>query len=119
MVLHYHLLSNSSEKEAPKPARRRPGTVALAEIRVFQRCTMLLIRRLPFCRLVREIAHQINPTANYRWQAGAMGALQESAEAHLTQLFKDSNACAIHARRTSITVEDMQLARRIRGEKVD
>ncbi|EOD21308.1 hypothetical protein EMIHUDRAFT_74990, partial [Emiliania huxleyi CCMP1516] len=45
-----------SSRLSPAPrARRRPGTVALREIRKYQRSTELLIRKLPFARLVREI----------------------------------------------------------------
>ena len=51
----------------------------------------------------------------FRWQAAALVALQEAAEAHLVGLFEDANLCAIHAKRVTIMVKDMQLARRIRG----
>jgi histone H3/H4 len=83
---------------------------------------MLLIRQIPFERLVREIGADVCRARNldaFRWKPAALGSLQEAAEEYLTQLFKDANSCAIHAHRTSITVEDMTLARRIRGEKVD
>ncbi len=76
--------------------------------------TDLLLRRLPFARLVREI--QMNLTRQpYRWQGSAILALQEAAEAHLVGLFEDCNLCAIHAKRVTIMPKDMQLARRIRG----
>lgn len=98
-----------------KPHRFRPGTVALREIRRFQKSTELLIRKLPFQRLVREIAQDFK--TDLRFQASAVAALQESAEAYLVGLFEDTNLCAIHAKRVTIMPKDMQLARRIRGER--
>lgn len=97
-----------------KPHRYRPGTVALREIRRYQKSTDLLIRKAPFQRLVREIAQDLH--AELRFQTAAVAALQESCEAYLTTLFEDTNLCAIHAKRVTIFPKDMQLARRIRGE---
>lgn len=106
-----------------KPHRFRPGTVALREIRKFQKSvrmferdeqTDLLIRKLPFQRLVREISQEFK--SDLRFQAQAVLALQEAAEAYLVGLFEDTNLCAIHAKRVTIMPKDMQLARRIRGE---
>ena len=94
--------------------RYRPGERALKEIRFYQRNTDLLIRRLPFARLVREVQTYFFRKA-YRWQAEAMVALQEAAEAHLVGLFEDANLCTIHAKRVTIMPKDVQLARRIRG----
>jgi len=96
--------------------RFRPGTVALRDIRRYQKSTELLIRKLPFQRLVKEIAY--NFKTELRFQASAISALQESAEAYLVSLFEDSNLCAIHARRVTIMCKDMQLALRIRGERM-
>ena len=95
--------------------RYRLGTVALREIRRYQRSSNLLIRKMPFQRLVREIAQTHNP--GLRFQSGATLALQESAEAYLVGLLEDSNLFAIHAKRVNIMPKDMQLARRIRGER--
>merc|ERR1719296_377051 len=78
--------------------RFRPGTVALRHIRKYQKSTELLIRKLPF-------------------QTSAVLALQEAAEAYMVGLFEDTNLCAIHAKRVTIMPKDMQLARRIRGER--
>ena len=64
---------------------------------------------MPFQRLVREIAQTHNPYL--RFQSGAILALQESAEAYLVGLLEDSNLCAIHAKRVTIMLKDMQLAR--------
>ena len=90
-----------------KPRRYRPGTVALREIRRYQKSSELLIRRMPFQRLVREIAQTHNPYL--RFQSGVILALQESAEAYLVGLSEDSNLCAIHAKRVTIMPKDMQL----------
>ena len=98
-----------------KPHRYRPGTVALREIRRFQKSTELLIGKLPFQRLVREIAQDFK--TDLRFQTAAIGALQEASEAYLVGLFEDTNLCAIHAKRVTIMPKDIQLARRIRGER--
>ena len=98
-----------------KPHRYRPGTVALREIRRYQKSTDLLIRKLPFQRLVREIAQDFK--TDLRFQGSAVLALQEAAEAYLVGLFEDTNLCAIHAKRVTIMPKDIQLARRIRGER--
>ena len=97
-----------------KPHRFRAGTVALREIRRYQKTTDLLLRKLPFQRLVREIAQE---QGEVRWQKSAIMALQEAAEAYLTGLFDDSQILAIHAKRVTIFPKDMQLARRVRGER--
>lgn len=97
-----------------KPHRYRPGTVALRDIRKYQKSTELLIRKLPFQRLVREIAQQFK--ADLRFQSAAILALQEASEAYLVSLFEDTNLCAIHANRVTIMPKDLHLARRLRGE---
>ncbi|XP_003368083.1 histone H3, embryonic, partial [Trichinella spiralis] len=73
----------------------------------------LLIRKLPFQRLVREVAQDYK--TELRFQSSAVFALQEAAEAYLVGLFEDTNLCAIHAKRVTIMPKDVQLARRIRG----
>ena len=115
------LAALAARKSAPatggvkKPPRRyRPGTAALREIRRYQKSTELLIRKLPFQRLVREIAQDFK--SDLRFQSHAIAALQEASEAYLVGLFEDTNLCAIHAKRVTIMPKDIQLARRIRGE---
>ena len=108
--------SKSTPTEGAKKNRRyRPGTVALREIRRYQKTTDLLIKKAPFQRLVREVAQDFK--ADLRFQSSAVMALQEASEAYLVGLFEDTNLCAIHARRITIMPKDMQLARRIRGER--
>ena len=155
------LATKAARKSAPaaggvkKPHRYRPGTVALREIRRYQKSTELLIRKLPFQRLVREIAQEFK--TDLRFQGSAVLALQEAAEAYLVVsrggrgfegsvglraleepnrlppllplliilpapsspqgLFEDTNLAAIHAKRVTIMPKDIQLARRIRGER--
>uniref|UniRef100_A0A7N5K3Y5 H3 clustered histone 8 n=2 Tax=Boreoeutheria TaxID=1437010 RepID=A0A7N5K3Y5_AILME len=138
------LATKAARKSAPatggvkKPHRYRPGTVALREIRRYQKSTELLIRKLPFQRLVREIRRYQKSTellirklpfqrlvreiaqdfkTDLRFQSSAVMALQEACEAYLVGLFEDTNLCAIHAKRVTIMPKDIQLARRIRGER--
>ena len=113
--------SKTAKKSAPsiggikKPHRFRPGTVAAREIRRYQKSTELLVRKLPFQRLVKEIAHEIKNET--RFQSSAVLALQEASEAYLVGLFEDTNMCAVHANRVTIMEKDVLLARRIRGER--
>ncbi|XP_067881493.1 histone H3-like [Heterodontus francisci] len=117
------LATKAARKSAPatggvkKPHRYRPGSVALREIRRYQKSTELLIRKLPFQRLVREIAQDFK--TDLRFQSSAVMALQEASEAYLVGLFEDTNLCAIHAKRVTIMPKDIQLARRIRGERAE
>jgi histone H3 len=92
--------------------RYRPGTVALRDIRRYQRSTHLLIRRAPFWRLVKELTQCFR---DIRWSSTAIDALQEASEAYLVQLMEESQLCAIHAERITVQCSDMQLAMRIRG----
>ncbi|CAB9530510.1 Histone H3 [Seminavis robusta] len=112
------VLAEALSRRRPDPPRRkrrmRPGQKALKEIRQYQKSTDLLLRRLPFARLVREIQMSMSKIP-YRWQGTALLALQEAAEAHLVGLFHDCNLCAQHGKRVTIMPKDMQLARRIRG----
>ena len=120
-------MAKKGGQKAPKGGvrkryRYRPGTVALKQIRQYQKSTELLIRKLPFQRLVREIASDSEVIKSplcgkVRFQSAAIMALQEATEAYLVGLFEDSNLCAIHARRVTIMPKDIQLARRIRGER--
>jgi histone H3 len=99
--------------KSKRPHRFRPGTVALREIRRYQKNTELLLRKAPFQRLVREVAQPMKD--DLRFQSSAVAALQEAAEYYLVGLFEDTNLCCIHAKRVTIMPKDMSLARRIRG----
>lgn len=122
------------QKEKKAVYKFRPGTVALRDIKKYQKSTELLIRRLPFQRIIREVAanfvrsranlspHAMLPKShlpaddNLRFQASAVQAIQEATEAYIVNLFQETNLCAIHAHRVTIMPKDIQLARRIRGE---
>ena len=115
------LATKAACKSAPstggvkKPHHYWPGTVALHEVRRYQKSTELLIRQPPFQRLVREIAQGFN--TDLRFQSAAIGALQEAGEACLVGLFEDTNLCALHAKRVTIIPKDIQLACHICGER--
>ncbi len=106
--------SKVAPKKERKKMRWRPGTVTLRRIRKYQKSTKTLVQRLPFQRVVREIARGYN--SDVRFQASSLLALQEATEAYVVGLFEDVNLCAIHAGRVTIMSKDMHLARRIRGE---
>jgi histone H3 len=114
------LATKAARKSAPatggfkKPHRYRPGTVALREIRRYQKSTELLIRKLPFQRLVRELIQDVR--GDLRFQPASLLAAHEASEAYIVGLFEDTNLCAIHAKRVTIMPKDIQLSRRIRRE---
>ncbi|XP_063973039.1 uncharacterized protein LOC135160429 isoform X1 [Diachasmimorpha longicaudata] len=96
--------------------RVKPGVKALQEIRQLRRSTKLLIPKLPFSRLVREIIRDLFPRENIdRMQATALEALQEATETYLVQFFEDSILLAFHCRRVTLMQRDMVLMRRLRG----
>ncbi|XP_037072236.1 histone H3-like [Pollicipes pollicipes] len=115
------LATEAARKSAPamggvkKPHRYRPGAVVPHEIRRCQKSTELLIRKLPFQCLVREIAQDFK--TDLRFQSSAFMTLQEASEAYLVGLFEGTNLCAIHAKRVTIMSKEIQLARRIRGKR--
>ena len=114
--------STFSQPPAKKPRRYRPGTVALREIRRYQKTQELLIRRAPFGRLVRELtAEATRKTSSKvnRWTSDGIAALQEASEAYTTTLFEDSNLVAIHAKRVTLMPKDMHLIWRLRREFLD
>jgi len=99
-----------------KKRRLRPGTKALREIRYFQKTDHTLIPRLSFCRVVKEIMMNLvgNNSRQFRIQALALDALQESCEQFLVRFFEEANLCAIHAKRVTLMTKDMQLLRAIK-----
>ena len=97
--------------------RARPGTIALREIRKYQRQTELILPKHPFQRIVRDVSKGVN--GDVRFQSQALLAIQEAAEAFMTNLFEDANLCALHANRVTLMPKDISLARRIRGERQD
>ena len=114
---------SKSAKKAKAPAapgtkrahRWRPGTVALREIKKFQKSTDLLIRKAPFQRLIRGAAEA--QKSGLKWQSAACAAIQEATESYVVSLLSDTNLCAIQAKRVTIMPKDIQLAKRLRGER--
>lgn len=113
---HAKKASSGAAKSGVKRAHRfRPGTVALREIRRYQRGTDLLLKKAPFQRLVREVASALKE--GLRFQSSAVAAIQEATESYVISLLADTNLCAIHTRRVTIMPRDVHLARRLRGER--
>lgn len=95
-----------------KPHRFRPGTVALREIRKFQRGSENLIRTAPFKRIVRELAQDIiqeygKNLDGVRFQADSFEALQQAAESFAVDFLDRVNLAAIHAKRVTIQSKDV------------
>ena len=101
-----------------RPKRYRPGTVALREIRRYQKSTELLIRKIPFQRLVREVVHDLYPHDNYRFQSTALLGLQEASENFLVRMFTQVNDLAIHGKRITIKPCDIRIWGRITGTEL-
>lgn len=116
------MLKNISKIDGKKGIRKthrfKPGTVALREIKKYQKTTFLLIRKAPFQRLVKEIVDEIAGKDALRMTIQSVLALQEAAEAKMVELFADANDCAIHAKRVTVMPRDLALARRLRGERI-
>ena len=102
----------SSKGSARRKRRFRPGTVALREIRKYQKSTELLIRKIPFQRLVREIVYKMKHKF-FKFQSTALLALQEASEEFLVNMFDQCNHIAIHGKRTTVMVKDIRLWKRL------
>ncbi|GAW82231.1 histone H3-like centromeric protein CSE4 [Plasmodium gonderi] len=99
-----------------RPHRYRPGVLALKEIRAYQASTQLLIPKIPFVRVVKEITRLFElPDEQLRYTPEALLALQTASEAYLVSLFEDAYLCSLHANRVTLMPKDIHLARRIRG----
>ena len=96
-----------------KPFRCRPGTVALRQIRKYQKSTELLIRKFPFQRLVKEVVQDLFKTESYRFQSTTVLSLQEASESFLVSMFDDVNCIAIHGKRVTIQCKDIQIWKRL------
>lgn len=128
-----HKVSNKDDVKPPGH-RHKPGAKILREIRHYQNTTQLLLQRLPFQRLVRDICHGMK--VDVRFQVDSLEAFQVfffskfyrvfyfclslvnnppkvAAENFLTEVFEDTNLCAIHAKRVTIMPKDVQLAQRL------
>ena len=106
---------NPPTGHVPKKRRYRPGTRALLQIRKYQKSTELLIRKLPFQRLVREVVQEMFKTKSYRFQSTAILALQEASEDFLVRMFSQCNDICIHGKRVTVQDKDVQLWKRLFG----
>lgn len=109
----------SHRRKQPTPRRHKAGTLALREIRLYQKSTHLLLRRAPFARLTREIlvnAHPLGTT--FRWQQVAIECLQEAAEAYLICFLSDAYLCSLHSKRVTLMPRDFHLIKRLRGANI-
>lgn len=104
--------SMGNSEAAKRPTRFRPGSVALKEIRKYQKSTECLIRKLPFTRFVRDIASKFK--ADARFGSSALACLQEALENFLTTLFEEAYRCAIHAKRVTLFSKDVTLVMKIK-----
>ena len=98
-------------RKPAKPHRFRPGTVALREIKKLQKSTNLLMRRLPFQRLIRVTAHKFAGRDGVRMSAVSLLLLQEATEAMIIGVFENANRLARHAGRITLMSKDIGLAR--------
>eukprot|EP00798_Chlamydomonas_sp_ICE-L_P027919 gene27919-biopygen8495 len=115
---YYQTACKSTGGKAPKnqlatktQVRNAPATGPMKKPHrySYQKSTDLLIRKLPFARLVCEILDAVSKSpGSLRLQVSAILALQESADAYLVGLFEDTNLCAIHAKRVTVMPKDMQ-----------
>ena len=114
LISRTEFIAGNVDKEEAKKKTRRSHSKWIKEIRKYQRSTDLLLRKLPFCRLVKEITESVS-SGDFRYTTQAMLALQEASEAYLVGLMEDSQLCSFHARRITLMKRDLQLAQRIRG----
>ena len=107
--------SGASAGGVKRAFRWKPGTVALRQVKKLQKSTDLLIAKAPFSRLVRELAdsHKVG----LRFASAAVAAIQEATEAFVVSLLGDANLTALHANRVTALPRDLQLVRRLRGER--
>nr|AJO61226.1 CenH3 [Trigonella foenum-graecum]AJO61228.1 CenH3 [Trigonella foenum-graecum]AKA94114.1 centromere-specific variant of histone H3 [Trigonella foenum-graecum] len=106
--------ASASETQEIKKRRNKQGTVALREIRKFQKAVKLLIPTAPFVRCVKQITNTLSMEVS-RWTAEALLSLQEAAEDYLVHMFEYGMLCALHARRVTLMKKDIELTRRLTG----
>jgi len=107
-------LGKDGKEVAKRQHRWKPGTVALREIRRYQKSVDTLIPKQPVRRLIREVASVYQD--DLRFKRSALEALQEASESYLVDLFADANLCAIEHERVTVEPKDMRLAMRMRHD---
>ncbi|MCD7470478.1 centromeric histone H3 [Datura stramonium] len=96
-----YMTAPATSTQKPKPKRRyRPGTVALREIRHFQKTWDLVIPAAPFIRLVREISHFFAPEVTQGKLS--FNCYSGGCRRFFLHLFEDAMLCAIHAKRVTL-----------------
>ncbi|XP_049831928.1 histone H3-3-like isoform X1 [Schistocerca gregaria] len=111
--------SESSTRQVKRKRTTKPGYKALKEIRKYQRSTQLVIPKIPFVRLIKEILMTVSRETNVsRIERSAVEALQEAAEMVIVQLFEDGMLCAVHAKRVTLLSRDIHLVLRLTGTRV-
>lgn len=114
-IRHAKQAGQEVKKEMKKVRRYRPGSLALREIRQYQKSHELLLRKAPFIRLVKEISQDMR--CQFRWERSAIEAIQHAAEGYLVTLFEDTNLATINNKRVTIMLKDLKLVRLIRRER--
>ena len=104
---------SSSQGDKKRTFRFHPGTVALREIKRYQKHIRPLTARMPFERRIRKTLQELDP--EIRLKRTTLECMREATEAYLVSVLEDSNLCAIHAGRQTVMVRDVVLANRIRG----
>lgn len=92
--------------------KKPTGVVAFREIKMYRNSSEFLIGKLPFQRLVREIARHLRN--DLRFESAALGALQEASEMFVLGFMEDANLCAKHAKRVTLRVDDIKIVKRLR-----
>jgi histone H3/H4 len=98
-------------KDSKKKKPRRSGSMAIREIKRYSKSVQPLLQKMPFQRVVREIAQDILPhdsVMSYRFQSEALDALQIATESLLVELLAVTNAQTVKCKRETITVDDMR-----------
>lgn len=126
--------SLSDDKNSRSPAPSRPGppnpaqkrddipVQALRKIRSDRSVYTQGFRKLPFQRLMRQIAEDSQrdrTEEKFRFTSEAVEILQTASELFLVNLLEDSYLCSLHANRVTLMTKDLRLARRIRGHVFD
>ena len=114
--LRYYQPPAAVRDQEGKIKRCKSGTILLASLRWCQKSVGILIPLLAFSCLVRELAE--NEKKELRFQAAAIKALKEGAEAYLIGMLEDAQLCTIHAKRKTVIPKDIMLARCLRRDKV-
>ncbi|OAX78151.1 hypothetical protein ACJ72_07543 [Emergomyces africanus] len=100
-----------AQTKSHKSHHYKPGTVALHEIHCYQKSTELLILKLLFQCVVREIAHDFKKDICF--EKSTLLVLQKAVESYMINNFEMINLCAIHAQRVTIQKKNMRLVRRL------